>query len=815
MNRLTKRILKVLGIIIGFFVLVYVVLYVYVTSHKQSILKKVSSQISTKLNGEVTIKNAELNFFKHFPNMSVEIDGITIKDTMYPVHKHIFFQAEKVFVMLNIRRLIKQKDAVKGLTFQNASLYLYTDTSGYSNDYLLEGKKDSTKKTDESPSEILLEQVNLRNVHVVIDHRRKERMIDLDITKLNCDINGSDSILKLGLDSKILIHQLGFNLAKGAYVKEKALNGQFEISFNRLQKQLFFDDIDLEVGDHPFTFSGRFNFDEERKYNLTISTKKIDVAFGRSLLTDKISRAVSVATIEKPVDVQAKLVGTLKPGEPLVNVSWQVKNNHVQTPVAAFANTSFEGSYTNQHMPSEPKSDENSRIEVHGFTGTWEGIELRSKQVFIDNLVTPLLTCDLKSDFDLVTLNNLLQSSALQLTEGKGQLNITYKGPLNQHGTITPIANGTITLQKGKLLYVPHNITLQNCSGTIVFQGADVAVENMYCEAEGNKINMKGSAKQLLAFIKVDPAKINLDWSISSPSLNLEPFAPLLQSRSKIAAKKTEGRFGETAQELDDMLEKANINVNLTANEIKYKRFTGTALQASVRLVEENWMLNKVALQHGGGSMQMSGSLLAKSKQFHEVNLKVELNNIDVNRIMYAFNNFGQDGIASENLKGSLTADVNVQMNLDRNARLASNMDGVVNFSLKNGGLINYQPIQKVQTFFKNRDFKHIYFAELKNRLDIKDKEITINRMEIQSTAVTMFVEGFYSMKGNTDITIQVPVSNLKKRDEDYVPENTGVDTKTGMSVFLHGTPGPDGNIKFSYSLTNKKGKKKKGNSND
>jgi hypothetical protein len=46
--------------------------------------------------------------------------------------------------------------------------------------------------------------------------------------------------------------------------------------------------------------------------------------------------------------------------------------------------------------------------------------------------------------------------------------------------------------------------------------------------------------------------------------------------------------------------------------------------------------------------------------------------------------------------------------------------------------------------------------------------------MEIQSSVLTMFVEGVFSTKGNTDIRIQVPLSNLKKRDENYIPKNLG-----------------------------------------
>src|SRR6185295_17216681 len=95
---------------------------------------------------------------------------------------------------------------------------------------------------------------------------------------------------------------------------------------------------------------------------------------------------------------------------------------------------------------------------------------------------------------------------------------------------------------------------------------------------------------------------------------------------------------------------------------------------------------------------------------------------------------------------------------------------------------------------FKNRDFDNIRFAELKDRLEIKNQEVKINRMEIQSSVMSMFVEGIFSNKGSTDISIQVPLSNIHKRDADFNPHNIGTEKRGGSSLYFRGRPGPDGN---------------------
>lgn len=213
-----------------------------------------------------------------------------------------------------------------------------------------------------------------------------------------------------------------------------------------------------------------------------------------------------------------------------------------------------------------------------------------------------------------------------------------------------------------------------------------------------------------------------------------------------------------------------------------------------------------------GGTMSLGGQLLNTGAAIHTASVNTTFVNVDVQKIFYAFDNFGQDGITSQSLEGKLTAKANASFVMNDEGKLfPSSTTGNIDFSLKNGALNNYEPIKKIQDFiFKKRDFDNIRFAELKDHLDINKGEVTINRMEIQSSVLSLFVEGLFSQKGNTDISIQVPLSNLKKRKEDYDPENIGTDKKGGRSIFLRGRPGSDGNVNFKLDLFNRYKKDKK-----
>ena len=113
------------------------------------------------------------------------------------------------------------------------------------------------------------------------------------------------------------------------------------------------------------------------------------------------------------------------------------------------------------------------------------------------------------------------------------------------------------------------------------------------------------------------------------------------------------------------------------------------------------------------------------------------------------------------------------------------------------------------ETVFKERNFSDVHFAELHDLLEISGEDVLINRMEIRSSVITMFVEGNYNIKTGPDLSIQVPLNNLKsKRDTTLV--NKGINSKTGISARLRARRGDDGKVKIAWDPFNKAGKEKK-----
>lgn len=792
-------------------VVVYTFVFIYVSSNKKRIIKQVTEEIGKKLSGNVTIGNVELSFLSNFPAVSVELNNVQITDTMYAQHKHAFFTGEKVFVTVGIVSMIRKKSFINGLRVDKGSFYLYTDTSGYTNKYLFKPKGDSAASSQSNKGRNQLKKIILNNVHLVDDNRQRNKLYDIVVNRLKVDLEDKDDATFLfSAETDMLVKSLAFNLERGSFIKGKKLRGEFDLHYDKKLKQLQFDSINIKLDNQPFNITARFDMaGDNRQFSLRLHTRNILYANARSLVTQRISKALTIADVDKPLDISANIIGPLKGGDPYITVNFSTKKAHLKTPFIDFDEASFKGFYTNEVVAGLPRKDPNSKIVIKDFSASWNDLPVTSNKIEIIDLVNPMLDCDLQSSFSLSDFNEVMGSNSIQLRSGTGAANITYKGPLAKNSNSNSFVNGFISFKNGTILYRPRDVELKNVNGRLVFKSSDVFVENLQCEVLNNKVVMNGRALNLLTLIDAEPNKVNIDWNIYSPSLNLNAFTYLLKARKKVVVESSASakqKLVKMASKIDQVLDQGSVVVNLKAGRLIYKMFQANNAVANISLLQDRYLINNVSMEHAGGRMDLSGSLIAEAANRHQGKVNVSLQNVDVSKTLEAFNNFGQDGITSKSIAGKLTAKVDAALAIDDEGRTyPGTLEGIVDFSLKDGALNNYEPVKKMQNFlFKNRDFDNIRFAELKDRLEIKRGDVKIHRMEIQSSVMSMFVEGIFSTKGNTDISIQVPLSNIHRPDADLKPENIGTEKKAGRSIYLRGRPGPDGNIKFKLDLFNK-----------
>ena len=230
-----RYVLRGIAIVLCVLGLALIFSYAYVSANKADIIKSVTQSLSEKINGTVTVGDVDISFLRNFPTVAVLLNDVRITDSMISQHQHPFLQAKKVYAGISVWRLIKKQPPVKNIKLIDASVYLFTDTTGYSNAYLVKGKGKSTPEQEKDKTKNTLNKVELKNVRLTLEDKRKEKLHDIQVHDLEVELKDDENETVMNIDASMLVHGLGFNLDRGTYLREQTVSGDFVLHLDQTQ----------------------------------------------------------------------------------------------------------------------------------------------------------------------------------------------------------------------------------------------------------------------------------------------------------------------------------------------------------------------------------------------------------------------------------------------------------------------------------------------------------------------------------------------------------------------------------------------------
>jgi uncharacterized protein YhdP len=799
--------------------LFWATLAIYVEWKKDSLLEKARSEINTRIGGTLQIGHAEISLFRHFPAVTLSLSDVSLRDSAWQRHRHDLLQAERVYISFSpFRSLLHRRVELGAVFLDNATLYFYTDSTGYSNTYLLKDRDSSSR----SPSTTSgaggdLPTVVLSNVRWVMDRQDKHKLFDLSFHRLTAIIKREDRMLQFEVTTMLTANSFSFSTEKGSFIRGKPLSGHFGFTYNPASQIVQTDKARLDIDGYPFVFSGRFfptvNPDP---FFLTIDVERIPFRAAAALLTPRLEQKLDEFDIDKLIAIHAQLDnGAADQREPQIQVRVNLNNGGVLTPTGSFTAVSFSGTFTNEWVHGQSRDDENSGMRFTGFSGQLGAIPLHADSLVITNLVHPQLSCDLHSHFEIAALNDLYGSQTLQFRAGSCAMDLRYNGPLSENDTAGATVNGQLDLDSAAIVYLPYQFALTKANGRLLFRDQDLVIDRLAARVGNTNVRIKGVAKNLIALLDHNSEDVSMNWTLSTSHLALEDFMALAGRVSTASSRQKAGTpvLAATASRIDNFLKAGAIHLNLDAADISYKDFVGAHAKATLVFQGSTIRLSQLAAEQGAGTLALKATLMRlPQSDANPLSLESHFEGIDLPGLFRSFDDFGLKGIGARNLKGRMSADIKLTGLLTDKARIVPNsLKGTIDFSIRDGQLLDWEPMEKIQeTVLKKRDLSEVRFGTVQNSLGIDSTTMTLHRMEIRSTAFTLFAEGTYDLKKGADMSLQVPLSNLKARAGDIPPESRGNDSNAGLSVHLRAKTDQDGNLKITWDPFRKALKKKK-----
>jgi hypothetical protein len=222
-------------------------------------------------------------------------------------------------------------------------------------------------------------------------------------------------------------------------------------------------------------------------------------------------------------------------------------------------------------------------------------------------------------------------------------------------------------------------------------------------------------------------------------------------------------------------------------------------------MAQKGISLKNVSVDHADGRI-LANAYMDQGGPVNHIDIDANINNVHINDFLDAFENFGQTTLSSKNIKGRFFAKAKVSGNIKDNGDLVSrSIHGTVDFNLKDGALVNFEPLMKVGKFlFRRRRLENVTFSDLKNSLDVKGDKIYIEPMLIESSAINAKVEGVYAIGAGTDILMDIPLRN-PKRDELIFDDSLKAERQMkGLVLHLRAVDGDDGKVNIKWNRKEK-----------
>ena len=209
----------------------------------------------------------------------------------------------------------------------------------------------------------------------------------------------------------------------------------------------------------------------------------------------------------------------------------------------------------------------------------------------------------------------------------------------------------------------------------------------------------------------------------------------------------------------------SDIEFNVAIDHFIQNRIDIKEINGKLRTNRNHYLyIDTLTMNMAGGSIAMSGYFNGNDPKHIYMKPNLKLENVDVEKLLFKFENFGQDAIVSDNLKGKLSTQINGNIRVYPD--LVPDLDQSeihMDIEVLNGRLVNYEPMLLLSDYFGDKNLKNLKFDTLSNHLDITNGLITIPNMSLETTLGHFEFSGTQSLNDQIEYYLRIPWKVIKQ----------------------------------------------------
>jgi len=748
--------------LIGSVVFLILLAWLLVFIFQNKIEQKVIGQINKELNSEIKVKDVDVTLFHHFPMVSVVFNEVSASDAT-PQKTGNLFSARWVSLEFNLIDVITGNYTIRQIGMDRGSVWLRVFKDGTDNYHILKPTTDTTASAESTAFH--LERIYLSDVRGGYFDERFDQQYTFFFhqARASGSFYEDDYNVKLSAALRVdTIHVSGMDFIPGT---EALLNGVIDV--NTSTSNFSFNSVEIQIADVILLAAGKVDYAKSREtVDITVKSDNTDLNEFISLMPQEVRKFSDGLEHRGTISIESHIKGKYSDGKmPAVDVSLQMQDGYIERPEnnIALSNIRFNGKFATPDFAAQEKYF----LSMKNFSATLDGKTI-SGSLQIKNLKNPQIKLSLKGDMSLGKIQEWGQWESVKEMAGNVKFDVQYEGNIDDFSNlqakdfIDSKSQGTLLIEDAKLQTEGMSKVAAVKKLDAIFSNRDLEIKEMNVAYGTSDFSGNAILKDILPFLFIDDNELKLSADLHSKNVDITELFP--EEENTQQTKETEIKFV--------LPKNVRAVVEYSADRLSYNKFGASNVKATVHVGENKVLAEDVSLKTLGGSIRGSGSCELKNKDV-KVSLDADLKNLDVREAFIVFNNFGQEDLTYDNLRGR--TDVSLQMKATFSETLEVDPASIVagaEIEIRDGQLVGYAPINDLEKIIKGRDFSDIQFEKMVSTISISDKTIRIPKTEIRSNVMNLKVTGSHTFDNNIEYHLEVKFSDVKKGGDKTRPED-------------------------------------------
>jgi len=674
------------------------------------------------MNAVVRFDDASISLIKHFPKLSIALEGLSIvgKDAFA---KDTLANIEELNLRIDLYKyFFKDEIAIEKVKLNKATIKLVVLKDGKSNWDIV--KTDSTAKIDSTEKQIHIALKKYEIINSDIAYEDAKRGFSTTIKNVNHEGSGDFTKDVFTLETNTVAEKLSISYLGKTYLSDVAASLKAPMQMNFKKMEFAFKNNDLVLNDLPLHFNAWFampdsNIKMDISFNANTSHLKDFLSLVPILYQNSFKELTASGNFTLSGFIKGEMTNTAMPG---FGMQLKIENG-------AFKYQSIPAGIKNLYV--QLAIDNPDGIVDHSV------IQLQNLQMALNNQMiqgnmlvknpssNPYIKAALKGNLDIGALLKMVPQKDLRLT-GNIHTDIQIDGTVNALKTGKGAAKGNFELNRfeyynatvNKKMNIPHaqfNITPQK-----------LMITDFNGQMGNSDVSATGSLENyIMYFLKNETitGKLNL----ASNKIDLDELMQL------------NGSQADTSQTTFELPQHVHFTTQAKISKIKYKDLSISDANGSVEFIDQQVHFNKLKFNLLDATFDINGVFSKQFNQLPNTQLAFKVQNLSIHKAYNSFSLIQKYAPIAEAAQGTMNVNISFESNFNKDMSpninsLHSEGDLFINDLNLNGSNTVNKIVDLVKwTQFKTLEIKpvHLSYTISNGRCIIKPFDLITNNNKI------------------------------------------------------------------------------------